>query len=255
MHELFRPSPPHSPKKKGVFPFEQNAEDPRVFFWAGYYYMYYYASGTGQSTVYLRRSATPLDLNSWELVASQLPWHRNGCVVVRPDGTHYVVFGESPPLPGLGLTSTTDFASYNYLNTSFMEAYGANFSVAPEIVIEAASTPVQLSTGDYLHLYAAGTPGWVQNGNYTGGWIILDAADPSILKQRSLEHLFISSMDYEIGNGKYPVQRKRTVFTTSVVPVSGRAEEAGGQVFRVWYGAADANVATALIQVTATPSS
>lgn len=31
---------------------------------------------------------------------------------------------------------------------------------------------------------SAGTPGWVANGNYTGGFIILDKDDPSVILQR-----------------------------------------------------------------------
>ena len=68
-----------------------------------------------------------------------------------------------------------------------------------------------LSTGDYLHLYAAGTPGWVDNGNYTGGWIIMDGTNPDLIIQRSTTHLFVPTMDYEIGDGIYPVNRKRFV--------------------------------------------
>lgn len=87
---------------------------------------------------------------------------RNGCVITRADGTHYVIFGESPPLPGLGIATTSNFTTYDVVNATFMEPNGAGNSAEPEIVIEAASTPVQLSTGDYFHLYAAGTPGWVR---------------------------------------------------------------------------------------------
>lgn len=126
-------------------------------------------------------------------------------------------------------------------------------SAEPEIVLEASTHPVQLSTGDYFHIYAAGewpgqvsvyrghlhihaagesdecalrsdaasylsptavcpnrkdqrplpsltyhlacppglnilragTPGWVANGNYTGGWVILDQNDPTAILQRS----------------------------------------------------------------------
>ena len=79
------------------------------------------------------------------------------------------MFGESPPLPGLGIATTTDFVNFDVINATYMKPNGAANTAAPEIVIEAGSTPVQLSTGDYLHLYAAGTPGWVANGNYTGG--------------------------------------------------------------------------------------
>jgi predicted GH43/DUF377 family glycosyl hydrolase len=181
-----------------ALPLEEEAEDPRIFqlveggsTWT---YLYYFASGVGQATVYLRRTTTPLNTSSWEPVASALPWHRNGCTIVRPSGPHYVFFGESPPLPGLGVATTTDFKSYTVLNDKWMVPNGPN-STAPEIVIEAGSTPVQLSTGDYLHLYAAGTPGWVSAGNYTGGWVIMDKDTPSTIVAKSQTHLFVPTMD------------------------------------------------------------
>ena len=137
--------------------------------------------------------------------------------------------------------------NYKYLNLTWLEPLGANNTEEPEIVIEASTNPVQLSTGDYLHIYAAGTPGWVANGNYTAGFIILDQTDPTIILQRSTHHEFMPTMDYEIGYGIYPVQRHRTLFVTSVVPIPGMID-----TFRVWYGAADANTATAILTVTYT---
>jgi len=127
-----------------------------------------------------------------------------------------------------------------------LEPNGPNNKEEPEVVIEASTPVVQLSTGDYFHIYAAGTPGWVANGNYTGGFIILDKDDPTKIIQRSASHFFIASTDYEIGNGPYPVQRNRTLFATSLIP-TGVTDQ-----FRVWYGAADANVASAIVQVTYT---
>ena len=144
--------------------FESTAEDPRVFEYDGFTYLFYFAAGAGQATVYLRKTQTPFDPASWVHVAGPLAWHRNGCTIIRADGKHRVLFGESPPLPGLGIAETTDFITYNVINATFMTPLGANNSDSPEIVIEAGSTPVLLSTGDYLHLYAAGTPGWVANG-------------------------------------------------------------------------------------------
>ena len=77
--------------------FETASEDPRIFEYQGDTYLYYFANGSGQSTVYLRKTPTPLDPSSWVHVAGPLPWHRNGCTILREDGTHYVLFGESPP--------------------------------------------------------------------------------------------------------------------------------------------------------------
>jgi len=147
--------------------FEAAAEDPRIFEYAGFHYLFYFASGAGQATVYLRRTRTPLDPSSWAHVAGPLAWHRNGCTIIDPrgDGNHFVLFGESPPLPGLGIATTRDFLTFDVVNATYMTPNGAGDAGAPEIVIEAGSTPVKLSTGDYLSLYAAGTPGWVANGN------------------------------------------------------------------------------------------
>lgn len=87
--------------------------------------------------------------------------------------------------------------------------------------------------------------------NYTGGWLVLDEKDPSKIVQKSKTHLFVSTMDYEIGNGDYPVQRYRTIFTTHIILMGGDARTQDGQLSRVWYGAADASVATAIVRVKA----
>eukprot|EP00698_Gefionella_okellyi_P009615 TRINITY_DN2466_c0_g1_i2.p1 TRINITY_DN2466_c0_g1~~TRINITY_DN2466_c0_g1_i2.p1 ORF type:complete len:326 (-),score=31.93 TRINITY_DN2466_c0_g1_i2:619-1596(-) len=198
-----------------AFPFEPNAQDPRVVFEDPWYYLFYYANGSGERTVYLRRTKTPLKPASWELMLPQpLAWHRNGCVfpfsttetpkashstaqneiadsgrAVEDPGLRYVIFGESPPLPGLGIGTTTDFKSFTVVNSSWLRPLGANDTLQPEIVIEASTPPVRLSTGDYFHLYSAGTPGWVQHGNYTAGWLVLAADDPTIIVARSAEHI------------------------------------------------------------------
>ena len=53
-------------------------------------------------------------------------------------------------------------------------------------------------------------------------------------------------MDFEIGSSaQWPVYRNHTLFVTSLVPVEGKVD-----TFRAWYGAADANVATAIVTVT-----
>ena len=209
------------------------------------YYLYYFAAGVGQATVYLRKTRTPQDGSSWLPVAGPLPWHRNGCVILRSDGLHYVIWGETSAV-GIGISTTRDFVSYNLLNASWLEPYGpTQWPDAPEIVLEAATTPVLLSTGDALHIYAAGTPGWVAKGNYTGGFVILDKNAPYQINQRGTYHPFISTMDYEIGNGRWPVQRNRTLFVTSLVPIPGKVD-----TFRAWWGAADANVATGIVTVT-----
>lgn len=58
------------------------------------------------------------------------------------------------PLPGIGIATTTNFANYTVLNTTWMEPFFNNVE-EPEVCLEASTPPVQLSTGDYLHMYSA----------------------------------------------------------------------------------------------------
>ena len=219
-----------------AFPFEFLAEDPRVYFsnLDQFFYLFYFANGTNQSTVFLRRTKTPLDASSWELLASALPWHRNGCAFEADDGTAYVLWGETYAdaypghyVAGIGLSTTKDWRSFTTVNATLLEP--ANFGPQPEVCLEAA-TPWGPGIG----------------GTYSAGWVVLDRDDPSKIVQRSVVHPFAPTMDYEVGsNPAWPVYRNNTLFVTSLVPVAGKVD-----TFRAWYGAADANVATAIVTVT-----
>jgi len=199
-------------------------------------------------------------MSSWELLASALPWHRNGCAFPAQDGSgdFFVLFGETyyPAypghyLPGIGLARTHDWRTYTTVNATLLNPVASGPD--PEVCLEAATAPVRLSSGDWLHLFAAGTIGWGPWGpgdnpgsSYSAGWVVLDAIDPSIIVQRSVLHPFTPTMDYEIGsNPQWPVYRNNTLFVTSLIPVQGKVD-----VFRAWFGAADANVATAIVTVT-----
>lgn len=87
--------------------------------WLPPQYLYYYHSGAGQATVSLRKTQTPLVPSSWQLVASNLPWHRNGCPVKLPNGNWSVIYGETSALPGIGIATTSDFATYTTLNATW----------------------------------------------------------------------------------------------------------------------------------------
>ena len=69
-------------------------------------------------------------------------------------------------------------------------------SVSNEIKLEAGAHPVRLSSGDWLHSYAAATPGRVAHGNYSVWWI--SDQDPSLIKARSTEALMVPSFDYSM---------------------------------------------------------
>ena len=68
--------------------------------------------------------------------------------------------------------------------------------------------------------------------------------------QRSQTHVLHPNKAWEgvDPTGSWPVNRKRTIFATQLVPVPGSAS--GQDEYIVWYGAADASVATARMRVT-----
>jgi len=82
-----------------------------------------------------------------------------------------------------------------------MKALGA---AAQEIKLEAGAHMVELPSGDLLHFYAAATPGWVANGNYTAGYIILDKNEPSKIIQRGSGQFMVPTYDYETLCGMQP---------------------------------------------------
>ena len=269
--------------------FGPKAEDPRVLFNPadGYFYNWYYAGGddTGsfrgrdlpcvgsQCTVVVTRSRAPaLPGNVWEPLAL-LNWHRNGCCMLMPaPGPHYCLFGEGPDptqLPGVGIASTFDFITYQQESWSGL-ASGAWLlpEGSDEIKLEAGTHPVRLSSGDWLHFYAAATPGWVEHGNYTAGYLVLSGADPRIVLQRSDHHLLIPQYPFETLcngtgvlppdsgggaqpggcgtplNGGYQGERANAIFLCSAAPTDKP------DVFRLFFGAGDGSVGSATVAVT-----
>ena len=165
-----------------------DTEDPRAFVYDGYYYNFYYRGAplpgtncTGsQCTVALAKTQTPLDAASWKPLAT-LPWHRNGCCIMRPRGQKsYCMWGEGPsPFPGLGISYTTDIDGGNFTQVPWVSPNNQTAPVTAdsmymlpiaqefEVKLEAGTHMVELSSGNLLTFYAAATPGWVPNGNYT----------------------------------------------------------------------------------------
>ena len=173
------------------------------------------------------------------------------------------MWGEGPdPFPGLGVSTTTNFSSGIFQQTSWKNSSSVTpcpitedglyllplGSESEEIKLEAGTHIHPLSSGDLLTFYAAATPGWVPNGNYTVGWLILSSNDPSVIIQRSTEAILIPIYDHEtLCNGspdcKYQGERKNVIFASSVMPTKKKDE------FRLYFGAGDGNTGTAVVQV------
>jgi predicted GH43/DUF377 family glycosyl hydrolase len=267
-------------------------QDPRVIYdtYTEYFYMFTFGwfnhapghpgpcgldghPGSGDCTVYLSRTQTPANASSWQRVPGGVyPWHRNGCCFIKPAGQKtYCIFGESGsegPGSGLGIAYTKDISKGVFTQTNWtggvpgvngvgpwMQALGAE---QEEIKLEAGTHWVELESGDFLHFYAAATPGWVANGNYTAGYIILAKDEPTKIIQRGSGQFMIPTFPYETlcnhgnippadGECKYHGGRRNVIFLCSATPI-------GPNTFRLFFGGGDGNVGTGVVRVSNLPS-
>ena len=216
------------------FPPGQGTEDPRVIWDPHTEYFYNFAYGTNFSqskadgcdntnhacTVVLARTKTPIIASSWKHVpGGTYPWHRNGCCLMAPVGEKsYCIFGESGAEgrgSGIGIAYTTNISTGKFVQTNWTGGVPGEGGVGPwltplgeaeeEIKLEAGAHLVTLSTGDHIHFYAAATPGWVANGNYTAGYIILDKNEPTKIIQRHSGQWLVPENDFETLCSESPV--------------------------------------------------
>lgn len=91
------------------------------------------------------------------------------------------------------------------------------------------------------------------DGNYTVGFLVLSAADPSVILQRSTTHTMIPVMDYEtLCDGApdcpYVGERKNVIFLPSANLLASSADDDYDDI-RVFFGGGDGNVGTAVLRV------
>ena len=138
------------------------------------------------------------------------------------------------PGSGLGIAYTTDISTGKFTQTNWTAGVPGVGGVGPwmkalgdaqqEIKLEAGAHMVELDSGDLLHFYAAATPGWVNNGNYTAGYIILDKDEPTKIIQRGSGQFMVPTFDYETlcnhgnthepGQCKYPPRSRSRSFSS-----------------------------------------
>ena len=174
----------------------------------------------------------------------------------------FCIWGEGPdPFPGLAISSTVNIDDGRFESETWEVADGVDCPVSTdgrwllplgedsqEIKLEAGAHPVQLSTGDWLFFYAAATPGWVPNGNYTAGFLVLDRNNPTRVIQRMSGQWLTPKFEYEtLCNGvptcKYTGERKNVIFLSSATPMAAQ------DTFRLFFGGGDGNVGTAVVRV------
>lgn len=231
------------------------------------YYMMYTASDnvTCQphdcARLSLATSKNPLDPRSWEVRGpifkdiGGFQWTKSGALILSDDvesTPHRLIFAEgcsySPWVSPLymDVAESTDLLNWNVLPGRILTKPN-NVSAFDSYVIEPGPPPVSLSNGDLLFLYNGAkrhnTTKPDYNRYYGLGWAVLSGKDPTRVVARSTEPILIPEEKWEIGDMSEGDQTPFAVF------LDGAIEKLGKDTFRIYYGAADANIGAATVKV------
>jgi len=107
--------------------------------------------------------------------------------------------------------------------------------------VESGPPPLALSTGDLFFVYNA----WDNAEVYRPGWVVLSRDDPRVIVQRSDTPFLAPTHDWDRGTAPYTCNVANVVFVEAMHATSAP------DVFRIYFGGADAVIGTAVIRVTA----
>jgi predicted GH43/DUF377 family glycosyl hydrolase len=220
-------------------------EDPRVLYNPndGLYYMFYTAYNGKDIYLSLATSEDPTINSSWNRHGPVFPGifaSKSGALLLREDGgPHYLYWGDS----SIKIAKSYDPKAWPADGGEvFIEVRPNHFDSK---LVESGPPPLLLSTGDYLFFYNSASAGWpdAAGSAYNPGWVILDGANPSIIKQRSEVPILSPMYNSEFGTTPYTCNVPNVIFLEA-------AREIGVDTYEVYFGAADAAIGSAIIQVT-----
>lgn len=220
-------------------------EDPRLTFdpSSNLYYLFYTAYGKQDSSVAandnsillsLATTTDPFCASCWTRHGAVFPsiqGSKSGALLIRPEMPHYLLWGDTQ----IRIAASKDLQSWPDAGSVLLSPRADHFD---STLVESGPNPLMLSTGDYLFLYNS-----EGNGAYHVGWVVLSGSDPSVVLARSSVPLLRPDFLWEQGVSPW------TCNVGNVVFLQGIARTEKPDVFRVFFGGADAVVGTALIEV------
>lgn len=219
-------------------------EDPRMVLDKenDIYYMFYTAYNGQDINLSLATSTNPTVANSWTRLGPVFPNGnisntKSGALLLRDKGPHFLYWGDS----SIRITESLDPTRWDSEGEIFIETREDYFDSK---LVESGPPPLKLTNGDYLFLYNSATIGWPdeEGSAYHPGWVILDGKNPRVIKQRSDVPLLSPEFDYEFGTSPYTCNVPNVIFLEA-------AQSLGNNVFKVYYGGADAAMGAATIEV------
>ena len=126
--------------------------------------------------------------------------------------------------------------------------------------LEASTPPLRLDSGDYIHFYAGSNVSWWDlaavctgghtSGQYMVGFIIMDGSDPRRILQRSPPMLpLMAPLDQNGRAWEIGAQSQQLCNTGNVIFLPTAVRMAAKGHVRLWFGAADAVVGTAVVNI------
>ena len=219
-------------------------EDPRMQYNSadGLYYMFYTAYNGSAIHLSLATTTNPTSGSSaWNRRGPLFPTLQNtksAALLLRDSPPHYLFWGDHD----IRVTTSADPTVWTDTGSILLSPRTDKFDSQ---LVESGPPPLRLSTGDYLFFYNSAELGWPKNTstNYNVGYVILSGEDPSVILVRSSVPLLTPKYSWEQGVSPYACNVPNVVFLEA-------AHAVGRDHFRVFFGAADANIGSAIIKVT-----
>jgi predicted GH43/DUF377 family glycosyl hydrolase len=158
--------------------------------------------------------------------------------LLRPAPPHYLLWGAGV----VRIATSPDPTAWPDPGPILLAPRPGHFD---SLLVESGPPPLPLSTGDYLFFYNSASAGWPEapGSGYHPAWAILDGSNPARIRQRAEAPLMGPARAWERGRPPFLCNAPRVVFLSAAVPLSQDR-------FRVFFGAADAAVGTAVVVVT-----
>ncbi|CAM9147387.1 unnamed protein product, partial [Ectocarpus fasciculatus] len=218
-------------------------EDPRIQYNPKdeTYYMFYTAYNGEDILLSLATTRNPSAADGWTRLGAVFPSEqgsKSGALLLREEGPHYLLWGDHD----IRIAASSDLTSWPSTGDIILSTRDNHFDSQ---LVESGPPPLPLSNGDYLFFYNSAELGWPDDPAtaYHPGWVILSGSDPTQIVARSEEPLMGPKYAWETGEAPYTCNVPNVVFLEAARPL-------GNDRFEIFFGAADAAIGRAVVEVT-----
>ena len=199
-------------------------------------------------------ASTPniLDPSAWVRlgpVCRDGQWSKSGALLLRPNSTSYLYFGDSNNGKGMQLATTLNLINYTVSPLIFLPIRPLPYF--DNILVEGGPPPAPLtaSPSHVFFLYNSAGALHVNTSVYTAyhvSFVLINASDPSQVVFRAPVPVLGCELGWEVGVEPWLRLTKYVVFTEGM----RRYEEGGEDSFLFYYGGADSVVGAAVATLT-----